>query len=147
MSYDAVEDGAVAIAYKVKGFTSRNTSKGDYKILGRGITRALIFTPGPFQREVVATPRRLRQAWTIQLGLFIPFQGEVSSISSAIRVVRQTILDEFDQWPTLNSTTGVINAFITGGAEPELWQGENRSYWTQTLTLAIEERTTVTIAE
>ena len=71
MSYDSVETGLRDVIRKITGYTATdqtaNVTKGDYRCLGFGVTKAVILTPGSFQREVVAAPRRLAQTWTVNL--------------------------------------------------------------------------------
>jgi hypothetical protein len=151
MSYDSVETGLRDVIRKITGYTATdqtaNVTKGDYRCLGFGVTKAVILTPGSFQREVVAAPRRLAQTWTVNLELWLPFRNEVSDIASDVRTARQVILDEIDKWPRLDGTTNVLDAFATGGQEPIIWQGENRRWWTQMIPVIIKERTTVTMSE
>lgn len=147
MSYATAEAGLLTIIRKLAAFTTTNSSQGDYRILAKGVAKAVVLTPGGFSREVTAAPRRLRQAWIIDIEIFIPWTDQISTISAAVKSVRQNIMDEVDKYPTLDSTSGVINAFISGGSQPELWRGENRRWWVQTLRCDIEERSTVTIAE
>jgi len=147
MSYDTIEAGVLKIVRKVSGFNANNTSQGEYKVLGSGVRQAVILTPGPFTRSVVAAPRRLRQNWTVNLELWIPFITEISEIASLIRTKRQELLDELDKWPRLDNTAGVSNAFATGGQEPTIWNGENRRWWIQVILIQVEERSTVTLSE
>jgi hypothetical protein len=147
MSYDVVETGLQGVIRKLSDYGTTNVSKGDYRILGAGVAKAVVLQPGPFIRNVAQAPRRLRQAWVVNLELFIPFTTELSDVASTLRTERQTIMDEVDKWPRLDATAGVIDAFIEGGGEPELWQGENRRWWVQKLRVTIEERTNVTLSE
>jgi len=147
MSYDSVESGLLTVIQLHADFTTTNSSKGDYRILGAGVSRGLILTPGPFRKAVTAAPRRMGFSWVVNLELFVPFKGELSTIATELRTIRQDLMDQIDKYPTLNSTSGVINAFVEGGGEPDLWQGENRRWWMQRMTVSIEERATVTIAE
>ena len=147
MSYNTVEAGLATVIKLADGFDSSNVTQGDYRILAKGLSKAVVLSPGSFSSEVVAAPRRLRQSWIVDLDLFIPFTDEISSAAASVRSVRQTIMDKIDQYPTLNGTSGVINAFIASGSEPSAWRGENRRWWVQTLRVEIEERSTVSIAE
>ena len=151
MSYDVVETGLRDVIRKISGFTaiddSANVTKGDYRCLGFGVTKAVVLTPGSFSREAVAIPRRLAQNWTVNLELWLPFRNELSDIASDIRTVRQEVLDEIDKWPKLDATVGVLDAFANGGNEPITWQGENRKWWMQVIPVVIKERTNVILSE
>ena len=56
MSYDSVETGLRDIIRKVAGFVATgddaNVTKGDYRVLGLGVVKAVVLVPGPFQREL-----------------------------------------------------------------------------------------------
>ena len=147
MSYESVEAALLTIIRKAKNFNSNNTSTSDYRVLGKGTRQAVVLSPGTFRKHVSATPRRMAWAWVVNLDLFVPFGDELSEVAIKLRSTRQDLMDIVDQYPRLDDTTGVINALVESGAEPNLWQGENRRWWVQRLRVLIEERTTVIIAE
>ena len=147
MSYDSVEAGLQGVITNVSGLSTSNVTLGDYRALGHGHTRVAVLRPGPFDRRVTAAPRRMGTTWITIVDIFVPFDGELSTVADDVRVYRQEIIDEVDKYPLLNGTSGVINAIVSGGGEPTLWQGENRRWWMQSLTVEIEERATITIAE
>ncbi len=147
MSYSTTEAGLLTLIRAMTGFSSTNATAGDYRILGKGVTKAVVLSPGGFTRGIAQTPRRIRQSWVINIEIYLPWTDEISTISAAVRTVRQNIMDQIDKYPTFNSTSGVINAFIASGGEPDLYRGENRRWWVQTLRCEVEERSTVTIAE
>lgn len=147
MSYETVEAALLAVIRKANSFNARNTSTGDYRILGTGTRQAVVLNPGPFRKEVVAAPRRMAWTWTVNAELFIPFREELSVVSKDLRVLRQSLMDIIDQYPHLDDTAGVINAMVESGAEPDLWQGENRRWWVQRLRVIIQERTNVVILD
>ena len=148
MSYDVAEAGFITTLRILANYTKGNSSQGDYRILGKGVKRAVIVNPGAIRgREVTAAPRRVRTLWTINIELYVPFKGEISTTAKAIRVDRQEIIDHIDKYPTLDSTANVINAFITSGREPEIWKGGSRNWWRQVMTCEVEERVNVVSAE
>ena len=147
MSYSSVESALLTVLQLHADYSTANSSAGDYRVLAASSARSVILSPGPFAREVVAAPRRVRNAWVINLDLFVPFRIDLSTVAAAIRTDRQTILDHLDKYPTLNSATGVLNAFCTGAGEPEEWVGEDGGFWSQRLVVQVEERVIVTIAE
>lgn len=147
MSYSTVEAGLLAVILKLANYSSVNASQGDYRILGKGVTRAVVLQPGAIiTREVVAAPRRMRTLWAINIELYISFKGELSTSAAAIRTDRQELIDHIDKYPTLDGITDVIFAMIVSGMEPEIRLGENRRWWRQVLFCRVEERATVTIA-
>jgi len=150
MSYETIEAAALTVLQLLANYTSTNSSVGDYRILGKGVTRAVILTPGSVSgRDVVMAPRVIQTTWTIFLDLYIPYSaaGELSSIRNKIRDDRQEVIDQFDAYPTLNSTSGIIHAIIVGANEPQSWQGESRNWWSQRMILQVIEHASITIAE
>ena len=147
MSYETVEEGLLKVIRKSAGFTANNTSAGDYRILARGRTKAVVLQPGPFRREVSAAPRRMAWIWTVNMELFVPFRDELSVVSKDLRIFRQDLMDAIDPWPHLDDTLGVIDTLVESGSEPDLWQGENRRWWVQRMRVVIKERTTVVILD
>lgn len=148
MSYASVESALLALIRQIPGYTDQNTSAGDYRVLGRGVSKAIVLVPGPIpQREVVASPRYMRTVWAIDIQLFIPFQGEISEVAQDIRQERQAIIDKIDQHPTLNRAPGVVSALVAYASEPLYWQGSGNFWWQQNLTCLVEERVSVSIQE
>ncbi len=148
MSYKSVETALLTVLRLLANYDGDNSSAGDYRILGKGVTSAIILQPGAIpQREVVAYPRRVRTLWVVDVELLIPFLGEISTTAEALRDDRQEIIDQIDKYPTLSGATGVVVAFITSAPVPDLWLGESRRWWRQVLHCQIEERVTVTVAE
>ena len=151
MSYDTIEAAALTVLRLHADYSSTNTSRGDYRILGGGLTRGVVLTPSSvLAREVVAAPRQIRTVWVINIDLFISFTavgGEQDKIADAIRADRQNIIDQFDKYPTLNGATGIIHAIITSALEPEKWTGQSRNWWSQRMQMQVEERVQVSIAE
>ena len=148
MSYDTVESGLLTLIRVLSNYDTTNSDRGDYRVLMCGVPRAIVVNPGSIaNREVVALPRRIQTEWEIIIELFIPFAGEISTASAAIRADRQEILDHLDKYPTLNGVSGVVSAFVRGGGEPEVWAGESNSYWKQSMVMRVQENSTVVIAE
>ena len=117
-------------------------------MLAAGVSRAVILQPGPIiTREVAQAPRRMRTLWAIDLELFIPWTGEISTISTQIRTDRQELIDHIDKYPTLNTISGVVHAIIKSGGEPQPGVLSGKNWWRQVLRLEVEERTSITIAE
>lgn len=159
MSYETIETGAVNVLKLLAGYTDtgavQNISKGDYRILKHGLTKAVVIQPGPIKaHSVAAAPRRMRTLWVVTLEIFVNIlQDDVVTVATRFRSTRQEILDHYDKYPLLNGTTGVVNALITAGQTPFLavgdvqFLGENSQWLGQALYMDVEERSTVTIAE
>lgn len=143
-----MENGLETVINLHADYDSTNVAKGDYKILGHGKTFCVVLQPGAIiKRDIVAAPRRLQVIWVVNIELFIGFTGLISTVASQIRSRRQDLLDHLDKYPTLNGTSGCINAFITNADEPIELPGDPKRWWLQKMQMQIEERTTITIAE
>jgi len=153
MSYKSVETALLTVIAALGNYTStgqrRNISQGDYRILAKGVNRAVVLQPGSIaSRGVAVSTRRMRTLWEVYIELYIPFRTEMNTIATALRDDRQEIIDQVDKYPTLNASgDGIVMAMITRGLEPDIWQGEGRSWWRQVLICQVEERATITIAE
>ena len=132
----------------MSGYGATNVAQGDYKILGHGNTFGIVLQPGAIlKRDIVAAPRRLQVIWVVNIELYIGFTGLISTVATDLRDKRQSLLNHLDKYPTLNSLSGCINAFIREGVEPIELPGDPKRWWVQILKMYIEERTTITIAE
>ena len=146
MSYVVAEDALVVILKTVSGFGATNVSKGDYRILGHGIEKALVLQPGPFSRENLA-PGIIHTAWVVLVELYIAFKGEISTIATDLRTERQAVINMVDTYPTLNRTAGITLGVLEAGDEPELWAVGSRQWWRQTMRVTVKEAGTVVYAE
>jgi hypothetical protein len=150
LSYTSVESALLTVLRIHADWTSTNTSAGDFRILGKGLTKGLILTQGRIaSREVIAAPRRVSTSWWVDINIFIPFKDEVSTVMSDLKTQRSNVIDHLDKYPSLNGGTGVIHAFVVSGGEPRIWEGnrKQRNWYVQILNFEITEHVTVTIAE
>jgi hypothetical protein len=150
MSYRTCEDGLLAIIRTLSNYTTANSDLGNYRMLGSGKARYVVLNEGSiFNHEMVTlgANRRMRTVWGINVSLIIPWRGQVSTIRAAIRDDRQELLDIIDAYPTLNGVSGVVLATVRGAQNPEHWMGEDRNFWHQMITVAVEDRYTITSLE
>ena len=148
MSYESMENGLLTLIQAMSDYSSTNASSGDWVVLAKGNTQAIVLMPGPLlQREVIASPRKISQIWEIEINLYIQFQTDISNIANLIRDKRQDIIDTLDTYPTLNGVTGCVSAFITGARNFETWVGESGMWWTQPIIIQIRESIVRVIAE
>lgn len=148
MSYDVVEQGLLTIIRKATGFDVNNTSQGDYRILAEPREQYCILTPGPIRnRTLIGAPRYISTTWITNLELFVPYIDNLTEIWEELRTTRQYLIDTLDAYPRLDSTDGVVNAFLEGAQQPEIRRGEGRRWWFQALQVTIEERENRTILE
>jgi hypothetical protein len=148
MSYTTMESGALTVLRLLSNYSSTNSSTGDYRILNQGVRRAVIFEPGSIlNRTHHAYPRILSTTWEILISLHVNWGGSPVEAGSRIRTDRQEIMDHFDKYPTLNGVSGCIQSFIVSSRQPEMWGGENNTWWRQELILHINEHVSTTNAE
>lgn len=149
MPYENIESGLLTLIQSISGYSSSNSSRGDYRVLASGPAKAVVIWPGSIpNRELVATaPRRFSTTWEIYLDMFIQYQGDGPSTLDEIIPRRQELLDRLDQYPTLNGVAGVIHSLIIGAREPEVFPTANRNWWMQRFILRVTERTTAPMAE
>jgi len=146
MSYVTAENALITILTGLAGFSTANVKAGDYRCLKAGITKAIVLQPGPFTHNSQAN-QYLRTQWTINIELYIPFGGEMSTVASNIRTVRQAVIDHIDKYPTLNGASGVVLALLQGAGEPEVRNDGRQYLFRQVMALLGEERGTVSYAE
>ena len=146
MSYETIEVGAASVLAKVPGFSPGRVSRGDFRIFSKGHRKFILLMPGSIPRRmVVANTRRVSTVWIISVYLIFRFTSDINEIIADIKKTRSLVLDHMDKYPTLNRVENVVNAFITGGNEPSVWEDEN--YFAQIFTLEVTENKTAMIAE
>lgn len=137
MSYTTVEDAALAVVRKATDYTTANTATGVPRVLQAGITKGVILTPGPFRRELY-TLTQVRNIWTVNVELYIPYTDSMDTLAANVRTERQSLIDVFDKWPLLDGTAGVDFAFVESAGPPEEWIMGGR-WWRQVMALRVEE--------
>jgi len=148
MSYETMEDGALTVLRLLSNYSTTNSSTGDYRVLNQGVRRAVIFEPGSIlNREHHAYPRVISTNWEILISLHINWGGSPVEAGNRIRTDRQEIIDHFDKYPTLNGVTGCVSSFVVGSRQPEMWGGENNTWWRQEIIMQVNEHASITIAE
>jgi len=148
MSYANIEAALLTRIQNLSNYSTTNSSRGDYRVLGAGVSRAIILEPGAIpERDHFAAPRVISTVWDINIRLFIPWAGQMSISNTNLEADRQEIIDELDKYPTLNGTTDVVNAMLIGARAPEVWVGESRQWWQQDMTYQVRENVIITIAE
>ncbi|MDD4984190.1 MAG: hypothetical protein PHQ43_00175 [Dehalococcoidales bacterium] len=145
MSYSTVETALATVIKKATGYSTTNVASGDYRVLAKGNAKAVVLQPGSFEREYVST-QYMRSAWAINVELYVLWGGEQSTVAGNIRTERQALIDKIDQYPTLDSATGVVRAILKSAGPPEIWQVGAMQFWKQIMVCQVEERTTVTYA-
>ena len=146
MGYPECAAALEEILHNVVGLSEENVSRGDYRILARGTSIAVVLMQGRFREHQKSDDVRYRTVWQINVEMFVGFSVDKLTLDENIEEYRQSIMDMVDKYPTLNSTAGVVFAGIIEGDEPSLWDSPSKMWWKQTLVCEIEERNTVTYA-
>jgi len=118
MSYSTVISSLQALLKTINGYSDNNVSNGDYRVLGKGNTKAVVLLPGSFANEHFTMKGQRKRIWNIIVELWIKYQDDVQA-NSDIQSQRQLIIEKIDSYPRLNKSSGVIHAIITSGGTPE----------------------------
>ncbi len=145
MSYITCEDALAAIIQALTGYSATNVGQGDYKVLGKGKVKAVVLQPGAYSSNMAGQQWK-RNAWNINIELYVMWQETQDIASTDVKEVRQALINHLDQYPTLNSNAGTVRAMVVEGREPEIWQMGARQYWRQILVMQVEERLVVSYA-
>lgn len=145
MPYNDVQDALLTIVREVKGFTARNTSIADPKILGRGIQQAAIISYGGNARdELVASPNRFAFPWVLLVNLWFQGDGDYKEYNAAIGTVVQDMKIRILGYPRLKGTDGVTQVITGDVSAPRQFVGTaNRNWWVVSLPVQVTEKTTV----
>jgi hypothetical protein len=147
MSYESVQSALVTQLENVTGFSSTNVSLGDYHVLGKGVSKAIVLRPGAFDLAYDSYGGAYAHRWDVLVELFEKYQDD-SQVQNAIRDDRQAIIDRLAQYPTLDGTAGVLDARIVRGEEPEPVYGADGSgphFWMQRMVCQILEDASYTL--
>ncbi|MFW9991898.1 MAG: hypothetical protein ACFFD4_07540 [Candidatus Odinarchaeota archaeon] len=146
MSYEACQDALIDVIRKVDGYNKNNAVIGDYRILQKGQTNNIVVHPGPFTRGRTTFQGGKENRWEVIIELFVKYRDD-AQVQNGIRDERQLIIDKVDQYPELDNESGVFNAEITSGDEPEPVFGGDGSgphFFMQRMICEIREDITVT---
>ncbi len=95
----------------------------------------------------MAAQRYISTVWVVQIELYIPWHDEMSDIAEKVIVFRQEIIDLLDQYPRINSSSGVLLSLVSGAARPTVRGGEGRNWWIQILDFEVTERVVIVVQE
>lgn len=145
----AIMTGVANVVKKVTGYDANNVSISDVRQLRTGKTQyVFIRRGGPLTRQPLTmgnTPEVLN-TWVINVELWIPWRGEADDQLTTVDAEVQKLLSEFDKWPRLVATAGVLDAFATQVAEPEEWH-MGGPWWRQLILVQVQEVSTPTRSE
>jgi len=122
VSYTNVEDALASQLNSVAGFSTAagtgNVTKGDYRVLGRGVGSAIVIEYDGFDQRRSEMDGNHEIDWRFNLGLFIRVQDEGGGVSEA-GIARQAIINRINEYPNLG-TNIIFDALIENGdAAPE----------------------------
>ena len=150
MSYFNVETAVAARLHNIAGFSTAaaagNVTRGDFRVLGRGVGSAVIIEYGGFEQRRVAEAGEHEIDWKFNLDVFIRVQDELGGVDEAA-ILRQLLLDEFNVRPKLG-TSIIFDALIeTGEPAPEDVKMGSIRYVFEILRLTATEEFSVSYAE
>ncbi|KKL26197.1 hypothetical protein LCGC14_2397730, partial [marine sediment metagenome] len=123
-----------------------NVTRGDFRVLGRGLGSAVIIEYGGFEQRRVAEAGEHEIDWKFNLDVFIRVQDELGGVDEAA-ILRQLLLDEFNVRPKLG-TSIIFDALIeTGEPAPEDVKMGGVRYVFEILRLTATEEFSVSYAE
>jgi len=151
MSYATIEAKVQTLLRALSLFDDADVTRGDYRVLDQVGGPYCVLTPGGFTRSGAATSYGERKSnfWTVTLDLFVRHWGDGTEFTN-LQSNRQTIIDELDKYdPSLDSTTGVMYAVITGGDPPRaVYDEAGAAHWLmQRMSLEIHEKVSISGGE
>lgn len=148
MSYATVEAAVEAVVIKIAGYSAANVTAGDHRMLAAGQTKAVVIErSGPSSRAPLNLDgTSVEQIWAVKVDIFTAFSDEIDTLKDGEVTAMQEVLDNFDKWPFLDGTSGVLSAFVTSIEEPEEWLLGGR-WWRTRMILEVAESVSVTRSE
>lgn len=147
--YPEGETLILAALRNVSGFSSSNTSRGDWGILNSGKSQSYgIIKPGAFARTEGAISMNISNFRTV-IQVWERYKDDSTTLISLETNVKN-ITNYFDQYRKIGDTTGtIVDAFIAEGREvEEMWNKSGGLGWLkQDLILQWEEHDNVTYSE
>ncbi len=138
MSYATVEAAALAVIKLHADYDDDNCKAGDSSPIKAGLPRVCRLLYGGGRREEL-TVTLMRHIWTINVDIYVPYRGELSTLEASLATERQTIIDQLAKYPMLNNTAGVTKAEILNGDKPESLAPKKTAYRGQRLYLEVNE--------
>jgi hypothetical protein len=99
----------------LSAFDDADVTQGDFLVLDRGSAPYAVIYPGPFQtlwQSDDGGQKLIR--WTHYVEVFATFQNDsYANVVSA----RADVVNQLDQYPSLNGVVGIVNAYVEGGED------------------------------
>lgn len=148
MSYATIEAALSSVIQKIADFDGDNVSQGDWRILGAGKNKAVVLMPGTFTRVPSVVQNANFVTWSVDIELYILWDGDQATIVATLKTQRQLIMDEVNLFRKLDAAAGVLSAIIADGDEVEPFVSpDGATFWRQVLRCSVEENETFTRSE
>ena len=115
MTYRLVEDAVIDQLVLVPGLSSKAVSRGDFKVLSTGPTKAAVTLYAGVATAELRFGGDLQYTWSIALSLCTKYQKSDDALHSDAADLRQAVLDRFAKYRQLDNESGVFDSMITSG--------------------------------
>lgn len=141
MSYATIVTGVVNLLSTVTGFTASGAVRDDdYEQANAGVDKFICVVYDGFTTERNAFDGEYWVKWKLRLRLYNQITDNVAVDNEAMKADRQAVMDKLHQYPQLNGTAGVFDAWISEGAvDPEPRQLGEASFQRQWVMLIVQE--------
>ena len=137
MSYATIEAALLTVIQKHADFLT-TSSRGDYRLLAKGLERAAILRFGAMRYKEI-TIAQVLYVWTINVDLYVPWRGEINTWLTQIETEKQKLIDTIVAWPQLSGTAGVIDVRLAAPSAPEAPEVTDAPFRGQTLIVEVDE--------
>lgn len=129
MSYSSGEALVLTRVQAITGFSSANTSRGDWLVLNSGRSdRYAILRPGEFDTTWVAS-NSLRVRWTTVIEVWYRYTDDAATRTGLYGHVAN-IIGGLIAYPHMGGGTAIEDSTIEGAAEPEeMWMASGGPVW------------------
>jgi hypothetical protein len=141
MSYQTIVDGAKTLLSTVTGFTATGAVRDDdYEQANAGVEKFITLAYDGFRAERDTFQGHHWIHWRIRIRLYNQMVDNIAVDSAVQTADRQAIINKVLQYPMLNGTAGVFDAWITeGGRDDEPRQLGDSSFVREWLMLNVQE--------
>jgi len=145
MSYTTVETAILTVIRTHADFDTTNCLAGEASAIKKGLARVLRVLKGSHRQEAI-TIGAYKHVWSVNLDCYVPWRSDIATLEASLATETQKVIDTIEQYPSLNSATGVTNAEITNANQAEPLGSAKGGYRGQRLFLEVTEVTTPTRA-
>lgn len=117
MSYTTTEQALAAQLDAIAGYSTAagtgNVTRGNYRVLERGVGSAAIIEYGGFDQERTEISGGHEVQWRFDVTIFYRW-GDEFTAAPGLGIMRQDIIDRINEYPLLG-TTGIFDAMVVSG--------------------------------